>query len=398
MSSAGVAERLDRNASSSVASHAHDAVVAVVTPYEPALSETFIRAHLERLPAKTVLVAGSPPTVGSRPVLSIPERAAYKMRRALLHEGLARETTAAYVRAFRRHRVEAVLAEYGTTGVMVMEACRRLGLPLIVHFHGYDASVHSVLEDNAQAYREMFGQAAAIIAVSEAMRRKLISLGAPPANVHLIPCGVDCSAFDRSDPASAPPVLLAVGRFIEKKAPHITIEAFSKAHRAVPEARLRMVGDGPLLEDCRALAKKLDVAHAVAFLGAQPHAVVQEEMRRARCFVQHSVQAANGDCEGMPVAILEASASGLPVVSTRHAGIPDVVVDGETGFLVDERDSDAMADRMICLLREAQLARALGQAARRHTQSRFSKQQSDGRLGAVIQSFLSATRASHDPL
>jgi glycosyltransferase involved in cell wall biosynthesis len=231
------------------------------------------------------------------------------------------------------------------------------------------------------------------------MRRKLVSLGAPPAKVHLNPYGIDCTAFDRSNPAGAPPVLLAVGRFIEKKAPHITIEAFSKAHRALPGARLRMVGDGPLLDECRALAKALGVADAVAFLGAQPHAVVQEEMRRARGFVQHSVEAANGDCEGTPVAILEASASGLPVVSTRHAGIPDVVLEGETGILVDERDTDAMAAGMIALLREAELARRLGEAARRRTQSRFSKQQSDGRLWAVIQSFLSTEpRRKHGQL
>lgn len=398
MSGVGVAERLDRNGSNNVLSHADDAVVAVVTPYEPSLSETFIRAHLERLPAKTVLIAGRPPTVGSRPVLSVAERAAYKMRRALLREGLGRETTAAYVRAFRRHRVQAVLAEYGTTGVLVMDACRELGLPLIVHFHGYDASVRKVLEEYAAAYREMFRRAAAVIAVSDAMRRRLITLGAPPASIHVIPCGVDCTAFDRSDPASAPPVLLAVGRFIEKKAPHITIEAFSKAHRLVPDARLRMVGDGPLLEDCRTLAKTLGIADAVAFLGAQPHAVVQDEMRRARAFVQHSVEAINGDCEGTPVAVLEAGASGLPVVSTRHAGIPDVVVDGETGFLVDERDTDAMAARMIRLLREAQLARQFGEAARRRTQSRFSREQSDGRLWAVIRPFLSTARTNHDPL
>lgn len=398
MSGVDVAEKIDEHQSDNLLAPAHGAVVAVVTPYEPALSETFIRAHVEGLPANTILIAGRPPTIGARPVLSVAERAAYKMRRALLRDGLGGESTAAYLRAFRRHRVEAVLAEYGTTGVFVMDACRQLGLPLIVHFHGYDASVRSLLDENAAAYREMFRRAVAIIAVSQAMRHKLMSLGAPPAKLHVIPCGVDCATFDSSDPACAPPVLLAVGRFIEKKAPHITIEAFSKAHRVVPEARLRMVGDGPLLDDCRSLAKTLGIADAVTFLGAQSHAVVQQEMRGARCFVQHSVEAANGDCEGLPVAILEASASGLPVVSTRHAGIPDVVVDGETGFLVDERDADAMAGRMIRLLREAPLARKLGEAARRRTQSRFSRQQSEGRLWAVIQSCLSAARRTLGPL
>jgi glycosyltransferase involved in cell wall biosynthesis len=386
--------KLAGNHADEVASRAHDAAVAVVMPYEPALSETFIRAHVERMPAKTVLVAGCPPAIDSRPVLSAPERAIYKIRRTFLREGLGRETTAAYIRAFRRHRVAAVLAEYGPTGVLVMNACRQLGLPLVVHFHGYDASVRSILAEHGQAYREMFGQAAAIIAVSNAMQRKLVSLGAPPAKVHVIPCGVDCTAFDSADPASAPPTLLAVGRFIEKKAPHITLEAFGKARREVPHARLRMVGDGPLLDGCRARAQTLGIADAVEFLGARPHAVVQEEMRRARCFVQHSVEAANGDCEGTPVAILEACASGLPVVSTRHAGIPDVIVDGETGFLVDERDGDAMAARMISLLREPELARKLGQAARRRAQSGFSRQNSDGRLWAVIQSFMATARSN----
>lgn len=360
--------------------------VAVVTPYAPSPSETFIRAHVERLPAKTVLVQGWPPSVGPRPVLSLPERAFYKLRRALFREGPARETTAAYVRAFRRHRVHAVLAEYGPTGVTVMEACLRLNVPLVVHFHGYDASVRDVLAEHAEGYLRMFEQAAAIVAVSRAMQRKLIALGAPAEKVHYNPCGVDCAEFSEAEPESAPPIFLAVGRFVEKKAPQITLEAFASAHRSFPEARLRMLGDGPLHDECRALAQKLGINEAVTFLGARPHADVREEMRRARCFVQHSVEAASGDCEGTPVGILEAGASGLPVVSTRHAGIPDVVVEGRTGLLVDERDVRGMAEQMIRLLREPALAGELGRAARLHIENNFSSERSDGRLWAIIES------------
>jgi colanic acid/amylovoran biosynthesis glycosyltransferase len=364
----------------------HERCISVVTPYFPAVSETFIRRHIEELPAEVVLVYGWPPSVDGRPILSLPNRALHKIRRIAFGGDLDRVTTAAYIKAFRHYRVAAVLAEYGTTGVLVGAACRQLRIPLIVHFHGYDASVHSILSENAEQYRVMFREAAAVIAVSRPMQRKLISLGAPAHKVHYNPCGIDCREFAGADPAAAPPVFVGAGRFIEKKAPDLTLQAFAEVHRAVPEARLHMVGDGPLLDRCRELAIELGIADSVTFLGAQPHSVVQGEMRRARGFVQHSVEAASGDSEGMPVSILEAGASGLPVVSTRHAGIPDAVSNGETGFLVDERDVTGMAEYMLQLAKDPALAGKLGQAARGRIQESFSKEQSLSRLWAIIES------------
>ena len=299
--------------------------------------------------------------------------------------GLERETTAAYTKAFRRYRATAVLAEYGTTGAQTWEACRRVGIPLIVHFHGFDASVHSVLEEHAQSYLKMFSEASAVIAVSRAMQRRLISLGASPDKVHYNPYGIDCKLFSGSKPEEAQPVFLAVGRFVEKKAPQLALSAFAEVYRAESEARLRMIGDGPLLDECRALVSQLGIESAVTFLGTQPPTVVQDEMRRARCFVQHSVEASNGDCEGTPVGILEAGASGLPVVSTRHAGIPDVVIEGETGLLVDERDVAGMAKHMVALVRSPQLAGRLGRNARQHIAQNLSKEVSLSQLWAIIQ-------------
>jgi colanic acid/amylovoran biosynthesis glycosyltransferase len=326
-------------------------------------------------------------------VLSWTERASYKLRRLLFRAGLEGELTAAYVRVFRRYGVQAALAEYGTMGVLLMDACRRLGLPLIVHFHGYDASVHEILARNAKSYVKMFRQAGAIIAVSRAMQQKLIALGAPQEKVHYNPYGIDTAKFNGADPASAPPIMIAVGRFVEKKAPQVTLTAFSEAHRRYPEARLRMIGDGPLLDKCRELAETLAIAHVVTFLGEQPPTVVQQEMRRARCFVQHSVEAPNGDCEGTPVAILEAGASGLPVVATRHGGIPDVVLEGETGLLVDERDLQGMIEGMLRLIGDPELARRLGDGARHHIETHFSKQASDDHLFAIIRSCIAASPA-----
>jgi colanic acid/amylovoran biosynthesis glycosyltransferase len=304
----------------------------------------------------------------------------------LFGDRLQSETTAAYLKVFRERNIEAALAEYGEMGVQAMDATERARIPLIVHFHGYDASVNSVLEEHRETYPRMFGIASAVIAVSRAMQGKLIELGAPEEKVHYNPYGVDCVRFSGAAPGAAPPLFIAVGRFTEKKAPQITIAAFARVLKACPDARLRMIGEGPLLEQSRQLANDLGIGDAITFLGAQDHSVVEREMQNARCFVQHSVVAPSGDREGTPVSILEAGATGLPVVSTRHAGIPDVVVEGETGFLVDEGDASGMADRMIQLAERPELARIMGNAARKHIQASFSKQQRISTLWNIIES------------
>ena len=127
-----------------------------------------------------------------------------------------------------------------------------------------------------------------------------------------------------------------------------------------------MIGGGPLFERCVELADDLGVSGSVEFPGFLPHEELAAVQRSARAFVQHSMEAPSGDSEGMPVAILEAAASGLPVVATRHAGIPDAVIDGVTGFLVDEGDVAAMSARMIQLAIDPALAAEFGVRARSH--------------------------------
>ncbi|MEO8680103.1 MAG: glycosyltransferase [Vicinamibacterales bacterium] len=370
--------------------------VVAVNPKD--LDASFIRAHLERLPADTVAIHGYLPTIGSRTVLSggLVSSAARKVGRLLRRQPWSEEITRGYLDAFTR-RPAAVLAEYGPTGVRVVEACRRAGLPLVVHFHGYDSSVRAVLEEHRESYPKMFEAATAIIAVSQLMRRALIELGAPPDKVHYCPYGVDCAQFQPANAAAAPPTAVAVGRLVDKKAPHLTILAFAQAHREHPDARLRIIGDGPLLGACLDLVAALGLGDAVTFLGQQPHEVIRREMQRARCFVQHSVQAMNGDCEGTPNAVLEAGASGLPSVVTRHAGIADVVVDGRTGFLVDERDADGMGRHLARLCGDRQLAGEMGGAAREHITANFAIDDRLASLWSVIEAAIAGRPAPPAP-
>jgi glycosyltransferase involved in cell wall biosynthesis len=254
----------------------------------------------------------------------------------------------------------------------------------VVHFHGYDISSRSVLTEFEAAYQELFRDAAGLVVVSEPMRQCLKALGAPPDKIYYNPYGVDCRLFCGAAPAASGPILLAVGRFVEKKAPQMTISAFAIVHREYPEAQLRMIGYGPLLEPCRDLVSKLGLENAVHFLGSQPPEVVISEMRQARAFVQHSIEASDGDSEGLPNSILEAGATGLPVVATRHAGIPEAVLHGETGLLVAEGDVEAMAREMLTLLRDSELADRFGENARKRISTRFSRERSIAGLWSIL--------------
>jgi colanic acid/amylovoran biosynthesis glycosyltransferase len=355
--------------------------------------QPFARAHAELLPCHVSVLHGDwyrPRWLDDQLLRStkpLPEAA------RLAHRAVARvrgrdperdEITSDYTRAFRRARCDAVLVEFGHIAVQAMDSCRALGLPMIVHFHGFDAHSGSILERYGARYGEMFEQAAAIVVVSRTMQDALLALGAPAEKMHHVPYGVDLNRFRAGVPEHAPATFLAVGRFVEKKAPLLTLAAFASVWRRYPDARLRMIGSGKLLEACRDLACGLGIGEAVEFVGTQPNDVVAAEMMRVRGFVQHSLVAADGNSEGMPVAILEAGASGLPVVSTRHAGIPEVVDDGTTGFLVDERDVEGMAERMERLLAEPALAGELGRSARRRIEEHFSIESSIARLWEII--------------
>ena len=366
------------------------AAICIVQPNSEAVSETFLGAHARFLPAAVTVVHGFFPHIGERPILSPwPASRAYrKLHRFLSGKSAQEQATEAYIRVFRERRAWVVLAEYGPTGVHVLDACVSSRIPLVVHFHGYDASKTSVLAEHATSYPRLFREADAMIAVSRPMRDKLISLGAPSSKVHLNAYGIDCRVFTGANPANAPPVLLAVGRFVEKKAPHLTIAAFSEVRRSCPAARLRMIGDGPLLARCHDLVHDMGLTDAVTFLGAQPPEIVLREMRAARGFVQHSVTSSCGDSEGMPVSILEAGACGLPVVSTRHAGIPEAVLDGETGLLVEERDVAGMAVAMEQVLGDPDLAGCFGRAAQRWVTSNFDMDVRINRLWSILLSCL----------
>jgi glycosyltransferase involved in cell wall biosynthesis len=372
--------------------------LAIAAPDFDGPSQTFVRDHARSIaPAHTILLCNN--SRGTEefdcPILANidpwkPPRA-YRERivRAVEHRwqtyidpsfhSLNREKVKLFLQT---HGATAVLAEYGTTGVAFTSVCEEAGIPLYVHFHGYDASM--LINDPVwrRAYRRVFRVAAGVIAPSRFLAERLASLGCPEAKLHVSACGVDGDQFRPTQ--RLPNRILAVGRLVEKKAPHLTIEAFSRISAQHLNAKLDIVGDGPLLERCKTLIEQCRLGGRVHMHGAQPSEFVAQLMSQASLFVQHSVTAESGDSEGLPVAILEAMSSALPIVSTRHSGIPEAVLDEVTGLLVPERDIAGMAAAMNALLSEPIRAAAMGEAGRRRFLAHFTRDKARDRLRNIM--------------
>ena len=346
----------------------------VVTFAPLAPSETFIKHHIELLNAEHFVLD---PSEGTKETYNW----IVKVKR--------------FEAFVKKNKINVVLAEFGPAAIQIKGACYKLNLPLIVHFHGYDISRYDTLAKYSSLYSELFKQVFAIIVVSKEMEEKVLRLGASAEKIIYNPCGVDVEKFyplstdniysKCKGPKIEKPVFMFIGRFIEKKSPVNTIKAFAKALSEMPGAKLIMYGEGPLLPDAKILAKDLGVETAVEFRNSCKHEDVPKLLCSAHIYVQHSITATNGDSEGTPVTILEAGACGLPVISTRHAGIPDVVIDQETGILVNEGDIDGMAQAMVSLTKDSERCISMGKKAREYISLNYSESISDARLKEVSQ-------------
>ena len=132
-----------------------------------------------------------------------------------------------------------------------------------------------------------------------------------------------------------------------------------------------MAGDGPLLDSCKELVQELGLEKSVFFPGILQPEMVVGFLQKALAFVQHSITAPSGDSEGSPVSIMEASAAGLPVISTLHAGIPEIILNGTTGILVHEKDIVNMAEAMVTLIENKELAKTMGEAGRERIRNNY---------------------------
>jgi colanic acid/amylovoran biosynthesis glycosyltransferase len=292
-----------------------------------------------------------------------------------------------------RRRPVLVHAHFGVEAVYGMELAARLDVPLVTTFHGFDATLRraDLLKSRKPTWiqylrkrADLNRRGALFIGVSKFIVARLEELGVPVDRTQLHYIGVDTAAFESQgvDTASEPArlVILHVARLVEKKGTAYLLEAFAKIAAQHPRAELVVIGTGPLAGSLGQRAAKLGIGARVRWLGAQPHAAVRDWLRRAAVLCLPSCTAANGDSEGLGLVLLEAAASGVPVVATRHGGIPEAVEDGSTGYLVPERDAAALGAALDALLAGDSLRARMGQHARRLVRERFDLRRQTARL------------------
>lgn len=346
------------------------------------VSETFIQRHFKDLaPGQTIAICRMKGLEGEAPceafladqwALRLPVRLACRAgadRQQLLK--------AAVGRFLRRHRVGYVLGEYLDQFVEFVPLLNAMGLPYVVQGHGLDlsGSIKSRgVGDSYLAYRS----AKAVLTRCEFHRQRLISMGLPPENIHVNPGGVDIPTSLPPRAPSASKRFLAIGRMAPQKAPILLLEAFRRAAESDPDLSLDYVGGGALYPAVREFVEGCGLNSRVRLHGPAPEAEKLRLLSECGVFVQHSVtDPETGDEEGLPAAIQEAMAHGLAVVSTRHSGIPEAVLEGETGLLCDEGDVAGMAAAFLAV---PERARQFGATGHRRAAANYGWEHERARL------------------
>jgi glycosyltransferase involved in cell wall biosynthesis len=287
---------------------------------------------------------------------------------------------------FKKNSYSAIHAHFGYNGLNILKHAKKCRLPLVVTFHGYDAS--RMLSDETYKNRlpELFEYASAIILVSRHMIDNL-NLERWLDKVKIIPCTVDTDVFEiRRENSTNGIKILHSGRLVDKKGVPDLIKVFRNLRRRYDNIELHIVGDGKKLERCKELVQKFKLDKNVTFYGAVSHDDVKNILSKADIFVLNSRVGDDGDMEGTPVTLLEAMCSKVPVISTSHAGIPDVIEDGVNGLLVDERDNEGLEDALSTFIENPELRQNCAENARNTVLKEYTVDRMKEKLIQVFQS------------
>jgi colanic acid/amylovoran biosynthesis glycosyltransferase len=287
-----------------------------------------------------------------------------------------------------------VHAHFGVCGALALPLMPLIKTPMVVTFYGLDATMtDSYAQRNSLSTRVYLKRREALkreadlfIGVSEFIKQKLIEQGFPEEKVIAHYYGVDTKQFQSESQSPRKPIVLFVGRFSEKKGCEYLIQAMARVQEVLNDVELVLIGDGELKAELEILASKL--LRRYQFLGFQTQSVVKNWMNQAMLLVVPSVTASTGDSEGLPTVVVEAQAMGLPVVASNHAGIPQAIIHGETGFLIPERDIEGLAEYILQVLKDPSLWQRFSFKGKEHVENNFNLDKQTRILESIYESVL----------
>jgi colanic acid/amylovoran biosynthesis glycosyltransferase len=294
--------------------------------------------------------------------------------------------------SFLRHPDYHVLhAQFGQLGppLLPLKETGAVKAPLVVSFRGADLS--SILERSPRAYDELLRAADLFLPVSDYFRRRLEELGAPPERIAVLRSGIELERFPfrrRSRSPDEPTRLLFIGRLTEKKGILPAIDAVARAVAVGRDLELTVVGEGEQESAARQRAAAAGIASRVHWVGPLPVAEVAAHLARAHLLIAPYLTAANGDQEGVPNVLKEAMACGLPVLSTIHSGVPELVIHGASGYLVAEHDVDDLFRRLLDLVDRPELWPAMGCSGRAKVEREYDSKALNDRLETLYRTLI----------
>lgn len=265
---------------------------------------------------------------------------------------------------------------FGHTGVHLLPFIEHWNKPCVVSFHGADVSLKQDVKDYVPKLRQVFGAVTLVLARSQSLAERLVTLGCPAEKLRISRTGVPLQEFPfalREAPADGRWRFMQACRLIEKKGVATTLCAFAIFQKQYPNAELIIAGKGPLQGHLETLAEELGVVEKVHFVGFLSQPQLRELYESCHLFLHPSETPPDQNQEGIPNSVLEAMSTGLPVAATRHGGIPEAVEHGRTGYLVAERDFEALAAAMKEIVRSPNTFREMGQLASEHVAAHFEQ-------------------------
>lgn len=316
------------------------------------------------------------------PIIQVPRPATRALRRILIKQ-ILKQPVMIYRSEARRIAAEIAGVDgrilhiyFGHIAVQLLPLMRQSPVPVVVSFHGADAMVDMDNPTFLRATREVLRLARLVLVRSESLAERVSAIGCPRCKIRIHRTGIPLDRFHyvaRSAPANGAWRFFQACRLIPKKGLHTSLRAFARFAETFPRSEFTIAGDGPLLDELANLGAELGIADKVTFTGFLSQNALREQLSAAHGFLHPSELGSDGNQEGVPNSMLEAMATGLPVVATRHGGIPEAVDDGVSGFLIAERDSDAMARAMLQLVADPDRYAALGAAASKAVAERFEQ-------------------------
>jgi colanic acid/amylovoran biosynthesis glycosyltransferase len=284
---------------------------------------------------------------------------------------------------------------FGNTGVHLLPLLSRWDRPWVVSFHGMDVQRRPKEKGYDQKLTQMLQLAPLVLVRSQSLANRLQELGCNPEKIRLNRTGIPLQNFpwiDRPVPPNGQWHLVQACRLVEKKGLLTTLAAFRKFSSDYPNARLVIAGEGPMKDVLERRINELSLGNQVRLTGFLNQDDLRKIYRESHIFIHPSELAADSNQEGIPNSMLEAMASGLPVVATRHGGIPEAVQEGVDGILVPERDEPALYQALHRLASEPDLWRQMGTQASRSVAQNFEQQQQIGKLEATYAEAVELTR------